>query len=281
MSERLESNVFTSPLFKFIVDGTAIYLHASLVSQHSKPLERMMNGHMAEAQQGFAVLKEVDEGTFTRFAQWAYSGYYTSAEHEVQPNTTYKGSTPAQDVTEYLPTQEEMKWEFQWPEVGRSRDSSKQYLIDLFRSKYEKYLRSSSSFRLPRPNENVAEDYTNVFLSHARVYVFADQYDVQGLKSCARKELHLALANYTLYPDRTGDIIALIRYIYSNTGESVSGVMDLRSVLKEYMSCEMDTLMKDPTFKELMFEDGGALLGDFMKAVQRKIEYKHLPDEIF
>ena len=239
-----------------------------------------MNGHMAEAQQGFAVLNEVDEGTFTRFAQWAYSGYYISEKHEVKPNTTHKGHTPAQDVTEYMPTQEEVKWESLWPEIGRSRDSSKRYLIDSFRSKYEKYLRSSSSLRLPRPNENVAEDYTNVFLSHARVYVFADQYDVQGLKSCAIKELHLALANYTLYPDRTGDIIALIRYIYSNTGESVSGVKDLRSVLKEYMSCEMDNLMKDSTFKELMFEDGGALLGDFMKAVERRIEYIPQPGEI-
>ena len=63
------SIAFTSPPFRFIIDGTAIYIHANLVSQHSKPLERMMNGHMAEAHQGFAVLKEVDEGTFTRFAQ--------------------------------------------------------------------------------------------------------------------------------------------------------------------------------------------------------------------
>ena len=235
---------------------------------------------MAEAQQGFAVLKDVDEGTFARFAQWAYSGYYISAKHEVKPNTTYKGYTPAQDnveympsQVEYMPTRAELEWDSLWPKFGGSKDSdsSKRNLIHSFRSKFDKYLQSSSSLRLPRQNQNVAEDYTNVFLSHARVYVFADQYDVQGLKSCALKELHLALAHYTLYPDRTGDIIALIRYIYSNTGESVSGVKDLRSVLKEYMSCEMDTLIKDSTFKELMFEDGGALLGDFMRAVERRI----------
>ena len=220
----------------------------------------MMNGHMAEAQQGFAVLKEVDEGTFTRFAQWAYSGYYVGAEHEVKPNPSHKEHTP--DEEKYGPV---------WSEIDEAKDSIKRDVEGSFTSKFDKYLQSSSSLRLPRQNVDAAEDYTNVFLSHARVYVFADQYDVQGLKSSALKELHLALAHYVLYPDRTGDIIALIRYIYSNTAESVSGVEDLRSVLKEYMSCEMDTLMKDSAFKELMFEDGGALLGDFMKAVEERI----------
>ena len=65
--------------------------------------------------------------------------------------------------------------------------------------------------------------------------------------------------------------MALLIYIYSNTGESVPGVEDLRSVLTAYMSYEMDTLLKDSKFKELMFEDGGALLGDFMKAVELRI----------
>ena len=160
-------------------------------------------------------------------------------------------------------------WEYS--DTDASKKSIKADLKESFKSKFHNYLHSSSSLRLPRRNHHVAEDYTNVFLSHARVYVFADQYDIQGLKSSALKELHLALAHYTLYPERTGDIIALIRYIYSNTGESVFGVEDLRSVLKEYMSCEMDTLMKDSAFKELMFEDGGALLGDFMKAVNGRI----------
>ena len=219
-----------------------------------------MNGHMAEAQQGFAVLKEVDKDTFTRFAQWAYSGYYVGAKHEVEPNPSDKEHTPAEE-----------KYGPEWSEIDEMKDSIRRDLEKSFTSKFDSYLRSSSSLRLPRQNGNAAEDYTNVFLSHARVYVFADQYDVQGLKSSALKELHLALIFYILYPERTGDVIALIQYIYSNTGESVSGVDDLRSVLTEYMGCEMDTLIKDSAFKELMFEDGGALLGDFMKAVEQRI----------
>lgn len=31
----------------------------------------------------------------------------------------------------------------------------------------------------PRSNEGPLEDYSEVFLSHARVYVFADKYDIE------------------------------------------------------------------------------------------------------
>ena len=35
---------------------------------------------MAEAQQGFATLGEVDQGTFSRFVEWLYRGCYHAAE---------------------------------------------------------------------------------------------------------------------------------------------------------------------------------------------------------
>ena len=38
----------------------------------------MINGEMAEAQRGFAVLDDVDEETIKRFIEWAYKGYYTA-----------------------------------------------------------------------------------------------------------------------------------------------------------------------------------------------------------
>lgn len=37
----------------------------------------MMNGGMKETQEGFATLEDVDEGTFVRFLEFLYNGYYT------------------------------------------------------------------------------------------------------------------------------------------------------------------------------------------------------------
>ena len=123
----------------------------------------------------------------------------------------------------------------------------------------------------PRPNQGPEENYTDVFLSHAQLYVFADKYDVQALKVLALEELYATLAIYTLHPARTGDIITLLQYIYGNTGQSDGGEEDLRQILKTYIGYEMDTLINDGDFRDLMIVDGGSLLGDFITMVGQRI----------
>lgn len=265
MSNNGESNFFNSPPFKFIVGGTSFYIHASIISQHSKPLERMINGHMAEAQQGFAVLKDVDEGTFIRFAQWAYHDSNSGAEYEREPDNNQEEFTPSMYGTEKI------------SKKRRTTGSSslmrpiRQDLKQAFLERKCTIGRNTISTRPPQANKDPTEDYASVFLSHARLYVFAEQYDIQPLKNLALEELQLSLASYNLNAERTGDIISLLRYIYANTRESVAGVEDPRTLLTAYLGYEMDTLMEDKAFEELMSEDGGALLGDFVKAVKKRI----------
>ena len=76
------SPIYCFPTFKFIVEGKEFHVHESLITQHSKPLERMIHGSMTEAQHGFATIEEVDYGTFLRFVEWLYRGYYHAAEPE-------------------------------------------------------------------------------------------------------------------------------------------------------------------------------------------------------
>jgi hypothetical protein len=91
-------SVYASTPFKFVVRGTPCYIHADLVSHHSRPLDCMINGQMAEAQQGFAVLEDVNEGTFKKFVEWAYKGYYKAAD--VKLNTTIPPSPAPSDQKE-------------------------------------------------------------------------------------------------------------------------------------------------------------------------------------
>ena len=78
---------------------------------------------------------------------------------------------------------------------------------------------STNSSTPPKTNRDSTEDFTEVFLSHARVYVFAEKYDIQPLKALAIHQLHATLAIFTLYSERVGDIAALLRYSYANTAE--------------------------------------------------------------
>ena len=255
---------------------------------------------MAEAKEGYAVLKEVDEGTFIRFAQWAYNGYYSAAEHKVMPDDNHKKYTVSKKSGEheelFLGDEDEEPILYSYStgnpirsapsKVAKGRGNcGKAYLSEstssmrctrdglkeAFLERKYRVLRNSTSISPPRANRDSNENYADVFLSHARLYVFAEQYDIQPLKTLAFEQLQLTLTDFHLYPERTGDIIGLLRYIYDNTGESAAGIEDLRTLLTAYMSYEMDTLMEDEEFKELMFFDGGALLGDFMSVVKKRI----------
>ena len=331
-------STYTSAPFKFIIDGNPLYIHAELVSRHSKPLDRMINGHMTEAQSGFAVIEDVDEGTFVRFIQWAYNGYYEAGEFKIDSPTADStspngkmGSEPylkklapgaegpypegslVEDIVDFnreeheatvedtveVISEEDRDYSTRWErssgltkstksekkvkKVGYistgTSSASRRILKESFIRRKPLVRKEAINISPPRPNQASNEDYTEVFLSHARVYVFAEKYDIQLLKALALDELHATLQNFNLYPERTGDIISLLRYIYANTGEIVDGVEDMRSVLKHYLGFEMYTLMKDNDFGDLMIEDGGALLGDFMKMVEQRIRrHENVPE---
>lgn len=120
------------------------------------------------------------------------------------------------------------------------------------------------------PNRRTSDDYTQVFLSHARIYVFAERYDIKVLKMLALKKLHEALVVYRLFPERIGDITALLKYVYANTGLLEGSIENMKEMLTHYMACEMETILPTKEFKDLLKEDG-TLLDDFLQVVGKRI----------
>ena len=123
----------------------------------------------------------------------------------------------------------------------------------------------------PRANSAPSEDYTGVFLSHARVYVFAEEFDIQPLKRLVLKILHQTLAIFTLWPECVGDIVTLTRFVYDKTSEPVNGAEPMRSMLKQYIGCEMDVLVEAVDFRDFL-EENRELLNDFCSMVGARIK---------
>ena len=255
---------------------------------------------MSETHKGFAILNEVDQGTFARFVKWAYNGYYTAAgfslEKDKQEAVPAAVETENQDggekkyeldlppppvVDEYGPLDKyepfdpfnDARGVREKKKISKAsvQTSTKKALAESFVTHKNTVRTSSITIQPPRKNRTSSEDYTEVFLSHARLYVFAELYDIQALRHLALVELHTTLATFELYKNRTGDIITLLRYVYANTAEAKNGVEDMRAMLTHYVGFEMDVLMEDEGFRDLLIEDGGALLGDFMKMVKERI----------
>lgn len=130
--------------------------------------------------------------------------------------------------------------------------------------------------RIPsaRPNSDSSEGYEAVFLCHAQLYVFAEEFLIEDLRLLALDELHASLAKFTLYRERTGDIVSLLRYAYAKTSYRIDQE-GLLSLLADYIAIEMDTLVKDVEFGNLLVENanrhGGALLADFLNMVSKRL----------
>ena len=147
--------------------------------------------------------------------------------------------------------------------------SSKESLKKSFYARKYEMRQDTITIAPPRPNQEPNENYTPIFLSHAHLYVFALKYDIPSLKTLALENLHMTLDRFTLHPERTGDIIELLRYVYGSQ-ELKDGVEEMREMLRGYIGFQMDVLMKDRDFRGLMKEEG-ELLDDFVEMVGKRI----------
>jgi hypothetical protein len=125
---------------------------------------------------------------------------------------------------------------------------------------------------LPVANGAAEECFTPVFLAYARLYSFAHLRLVTPLKTLTLNKLHQTLLCFKLYRDRIGDVIELARHAYSdidlpNRGDD--GTLDeLRTLIVEYIVCEIDTIGEHDEFVKLM-EEGGEFVGDFWRLARK------------
>lgn len=202
-------------------------------------------------------MEDIDKDIFVRFVRWTYSKDYPAREHKVAPPTPEPPPTDEFDGWGSFGSSKKKKKKKTDPDKGSSKEAfvSKEYdLGDNW---------NANPAPAPRSNKSPTEDYSDVFLCHTKLYVFAEKYDIKPLQILALKKLKETLAIYTLYQERVGDILGLLKYVYANTGETKSDSDDIRAMLAHYVGCEMEILLKEGEIKELL-SDNEEMLGDFL-----------------
>lgn len=196
-----------------------------------------MNAPMSEAQSGEAVLQDVDGPTFARFCHWAYADFYPAAEFcnrrqdvalaEQIGMLNLRGTCANWLTVSIAELALVTPADFPSPPRRAKKHTTSGYGQLLPQNAKETMKESFLELHLCKPDEEripiaprancaPSEDYTNVFLSHAHVYVFAEKFDIQLLKRLALKNLHQTLAKFTLWPECVGDIVALARFMYDD-----------------------------------------------------------------
>lgn len=289
-------NSFQSEPFKFIVDGKPVYVHRELIARVSKPLDRMINGGMREAKTGEAELKNVDGATFARFCHWVYAGHYPAAKHAVRPEKEAADKAATKAVVKVagilIRTRNSHNAvdHFLVSATSADRPSPLKRMRTITVSsdssqpanRKEALKKSFHKLRLlqtgdvrtkkePRANSKPSEDYTDVFLSHARLYVFAEQYDIQPLKRTALNNLHTTLKKFWVWRECVSEIVTLIRFVYNSTSKPDYAVEPMRNMLMLFVGCEMDSLVKTDEFRGLL-DENRELLFDFCSMVAERIK---------
>jgi hypothetical protein len=112
--------------------------------------------------------------------------------------------------------------------------------------------------------------YSNVFLSHASLYVLGDFWLINALKALAIYKLHKALCIFELDGKNVADIVDLARYAYKEEGKGLEdGIGRLRGIVCQYVALHAAVLSLHALFMDFI-EEGGQFARDFVKfAVQR------------
>lgn len=131
------------------------------------------------------------------------------------------------------------------PELPRRRE-----LIHKFLDESGSVYPTSASVFSPRKNTEGCEDYTGVFLCHAKLYIMADTYDIPALKQLSLHRLHSTLKEFTLYPSRMNDIVALAKYVFENTVPEDK----IRDMITLYYACIVEDARKQDGLKSLIDE---------------------------
>lgn len=260
-------------------------VHAAAFSRLSDPLEVMLNGPHKESQTMRVEWPDVDERTFVRFTQWAYTKSYDTEEPDfILDQSSIELLSPTNDQCEKNEESKDIKafeqpiyslqsWkqtatvneacsncalQFETCRCGstfhgsfsccNSRPPKKSLLVAKFLDKDNTDYPTTASVFEPRRNKECCEDYSGVFMCHAKLYVLGDVYDIPQLRQLSLHRLHATLREFTLYPSRLNDIAVLTRYIFDNTQSHDK----IREMIILYYTCIIEDVLKQDGLRSLI-----------------------------
>jgi hypothetical protein len=124
---------------------------------------------------------------------------------------------------------------------------------------------------LPTENSAPEQDFTAVFLAHARLYTFACMRLIDPLKRLALHKLHQTLLKFSNYDRRVGDVVELARYAYDHGEDRKADgtIEDLRKLVVEYIALEVSNIGGHESFATLL-QEGGEFVVDYWRIIAKE-----------
>jgi len=208
-------------------------MHSALVASQSAAFGRLVNNaNFKEGQTHHAELEKIEEETFIRFFQYAYTGKYDEGEVEPPPvdaepakpttveadswpeaglaisgwgfaasssgkkkKSNMKGKSTFSGWDDPVPEEEPAPDPIPTPPKGIYDPTSRTIVFEALAQKFVKRV-STLSALTPNPTNKIqigGPATSNPYLLHAKIFVFADYWGVTGLKEVSLRKLSAAL----------------------------------------------------------------------------------------
>jgi hypothetical protein len=253
---------------------TEVQVHGGAIAALSDPLNRLINGPMAEGTTHRVHFPQLGMDDFERLCEFAYSGDYTAPA----PTIFSAKSPELDDSGQELP--EAVYKSLHNPALDADGECHPQdrTIKNLFLKWCTPQDRENSvpfkDLDLPR-NLKWEDDFGPVLLGHARLYAFAHIYMIPKLQNTALRKLHCTLTGFSIYKSSYASIVELARFAYAD------GVLPNRQKLPQWARPQIDPLRSlvvdyvallrmffagEQVHRELM-EEGGEYPADLLQAM--------------
>ncbi|KAI4637423.1 hypothetical protein J4E83_000239 [Alternaria metachromatica] len=282
-------DLIQSKLFTFYIgkEKKAFVVHSKAVAATSWHFHALVNNGMVQSQERSVEYADMEPDDFARFVEYSYRYDYTAPSWTLDKGAVKKddldGAAYNGEVPPPSPPDDWENSQYGEPEavlcVEEVLDPDFNQVTRRLRQRFHQreYLVSQEpkTIMLDRfePTENSApeQDFTPIFLAHARLYSFACMRLIDPLKRLALHKLHQTLLKFKLYDRRVGDVVELARYAYDNGEDRKAdgSIEDLRKLVVEYIACEVSTIGKHEAFA-LLLQEGGEFVVDFWRIIAKE-----------
>jgi len=263
-------------------------LPKALIAHQSTAFDRLVNGEMCEARDGFAKLDDVDEATFVRFGQWMYTRSYEVRNHSnlerkidiIGLHPWDYGLSPMMKRRK----QKEMILDGTWDsritheDMVQAEEATRVHEFNPEQSKrqavWSKFTRRSNYTLAmpPRANSTIKySDLAEIFLAHAELYCFADKYGVENLSKLCLQNLRVSLIDCECHDTQMGGLLELLAFVAENTPPISGHEENLRSVLLDYFVIIYELVAENEIFQELL-ERNSTITKEFMLAMRQRLD---------
>ena len=239
-------------------------IHSAVLEPLSRYFVVLINGPFLEAQEGIVEWPDIEEETFIAFSQFAYDGDYMPPD-TFRPYTIAAGPTRGNHVAqraEYascgISRCSLINWHYA-ASTSRSEDEARR------QSPHwpirEKFMDMTRQLRTSSTKEVFAEP--EALLSHAKMYVLGDRYDMPNLRKLALDKLAFILSHMILSYRAADHVAQFVEYVYKNTRtlQNFPNHDGLRRLLVTFSACVYDQFLINVQFSQAVRAHGEFSLG--------------------